>query len=268
MESLIARQRSEREYHEQWARGAALPDTVDLSTVSGAERRPWNSYWEHFRVVREFRNTACEQRLLDFGCGCGVASLRYAAIGYRVSGFDLSEPLVQHARKLAEKYSLQSRVDFSVQTAEVLAYDDQMFDVVAGVDILHHVDVPASVREVSRVLRPGGLAVFREPVRAPIVDWLRDSWPARKLFPAGPSFEHYRTPEERKLTRGDLRSIRRVFSDVDARRYRLFSRLEGKLLPKPRPGRPSRIEMVDWFLFKCLPFMGALGGDILIIMRK
>ena len=48
--------------------------------------------------------------------------------------------------------------------AESLIYDNDIFDFVLGVSILHHTDVTLVEREIARVLKPGGRALFIEPM--------------------------------------------------------------------------------------------------------
>ena len=87
----------------------------------------------------------------------------------RLTLTDLSPGMVQVALRNAG--SLRLDVDGRVADAERIPYDDDSFDLVVGHAVLHHIpDVPAALREVLRVLRPGGRFVFAgEPTR--VGDW-------------------------------------------------------------------------------------------------
>ncbi|MFV1959186.1 MAG: class I SAM-dependent methyltransferase, partial [Planctomycetota bacterium] len=137
--SWTARQQRERAYYEQYARRTPVED-VGFDPVLSPERRPWNSYWDAYRVVADLYDPTA-RRLLDVGTGEGVAAVRYAKVGYEVWGFDISDRNVRKARDLAARHGLSDRTRFSVQVAEDLPYDDDSFDVVTGIDILHHVDI-------------------------------------------------------------------------------------------------------------------------------
>ena len=262
---LSDRQRREREYYNQYsAKHSDLTTTFD--PVDGHERRPWNSYWFVYETVRShFRDK--QQRLLDFGCGSGVASARYARIGYRVYGFDISDNNVALAAERARKYRFDDRTHFEVQAAENLGYEDDFFDVVAGIDIVHHVDVEPAMRQVYRVLKPGGLAVFREWIEVPVFEPIRNSALVRRFFPKDMSLEEHRTHDERKLHSGDVAIIRNVFGNCEQARFCILSRLR-KVLPVRNPEKPSRLEMLDRRLMQVFPPLKQFGGEVVFVLRK
>jgi ubiquinone/menaquinone biosynthesis C-methylase UbiE len=106
---------------------------------------------------------------LELGCGTGFFLLNLAQAGVlsRTGGHvtDISPGMVEVAVRNAEGLGL--RVEGRVADAERLPYDDATFDLVVGHAVLHHIpDVELALREVLRVLRPGGRFVFAgEPTR-------------------------------------------------------------------------------------------------------
>jgi len=262
---LSERQKRERDFYREYARRHTDED-VDFDPVLGREQRPWNPYWAHFQVVRSlFTNS--RQRLLDFGCGAGTASMCYAKVGYRVHGFDICDDNVSSCYGKAERYGFGERVEFSVQVAESLEYPSRHFDVVAGIDILHHVDIAAAIREVHRVLKPAGVAVFREFVEVPVFDALRASWLVTRFYPKGASFGHHRTHDERKLDADDLGMIRSVFPRCEITRFNLLQRFR-KLWPIASSNGPSTLEKIDQRIFRIAPVLQRFGGDVLMVLRK
>ncbi|MEM7434222.1 MAG: class I SAM-dependent methyltransferase [Myxococcota bacterium] len=263
--NLTPRQQREREFYRDYS-ARHSDEEVNFDPVLGEERRPWNSYWRLYQVVQDAYESP-SQRLLDFGCGLGNASMCHARIGYRVSGFDVCDENIVACRRRAERYGVADRTDFSIQAAESLAYPDDTFDVVAGFDILHHVEVEPALREARRVLKPGGIAVFREFLEVPGFDAFRNSAVGRWLVPKETSLSEHRTEDEEKLTREQMEIVRNVFPDSELIRFNLVSRVK-KFLPNPHPERPSRIEKLDQSIFRRLPFTRQFGGDALMILRK
>jgi ubiquinone/menaquinone biosynthesis C-methylase UbiE len=104
---------------------------------------------------------------LELGCGTGFFTLNLKLAGVLEHGHvtDLSPGMVEVAKRNAR--SLGFDVEGRVADAERLPYDDDTFDLVVGHAVLHHIpDVEQAMREVLRVLKPGGRFVFAgEPTR-------------------------------------------------------------------------------------------------------
>ena len=120
---------------------------------------------ERFRVVRDKMLRLREERsgkiggalsVLDVGCGAGTECQVWAELGHGVTGIDISEPLVQLARKRAYEQGFDIRYD--VGSAQQLPYAANTFDVCLIPQLLEHVpDWQKCLDEGTRVLRPGGL---------------------------------------------------------------------------------------------------------------
>ena len=99
------------------------------------------------------------QRVLDVGCGTGYfARLLARAVGPEglVVGVDASEDMITHARRVARH---RTNCQFLLGTAESLNFPPEHFDVVVTSLFMHHLPAdlqPVALREMLRVLRPGG----------------------------------------------------------------------------------------------------------------
>ena len=97
-------------------------------------------------------------RVLEIGCGLGTDGARFARAGAFYTGVDLTDAAVSLARRNFELQGLTG--EFRTADAENLDFADDTFDVVYSHGVLHHTpDTARAVREVHRVLRPGGRAV-------------------------------------------------------------------------------------------------------------
>ena len=103
-------------------------------------------------------------RLLDVGCGPGTITVdlaRRVAPG-EVVGLDVAADVVAQATTLAEESGL-GNVRFATGDVYALDHDDASFDVVHAHQVLQHLSDPvAALRELRRVLKPGGLLAVRD----------------------------------------------------------------------------------------------------------
>jgi SAM-dependent methyltransferase len=97
-------------------------------------------------------------KVLEIGCGLGTDGAQFAEAGADYTGVDLTEAAVELARKRFELFKLPGT--FQTADAENLNFADEGFDLVYSHGVLHHTpDTEKAIREIHRVLRPGGHAV-------------------------------------------------------------------------------------------------------------
>jgi SAM-dependent methyltransferase len=97
-------------------------------------------------------------RVLEIGCGLGTDGVQFAKAGADYTGVDLTDAAIGLARKHFELLGL--RGDFRTADAENLDFADETFDLVYSHGVLHHTpDTAGAVREIHRVLKPGGRAM-------------------------------------------------------------------------------------------------------------
>jgi SAM-dependent methyltransferase len=200
------------------------------------------------------------QTVLDLGCGSGENSLLLARRGAQVFGVDISESLLALARqRLAVNGCADAPVQFVPASAHRLPIPDASVDVVLGIAILHHLDLDATSREVLRVLRPGGRAIFEEPVR--------DS----QLFRAVRKLIPYRAPDvspfERPLTTPELERFGMPFQLTNRRRFRLPFVSVVQVAPILRRWTMAACRLDGWLL-KRLPRLGRLSSVTVFELTK
>lgn len=102
---------------------------------------------------------ASRDTILDVGCGGGrtVHKLAALATAGKVYGVDYSEASVAASRKTNQEWIALGRVEIRIGAVSRLPFTDRMFDVVTAVETHYYwPDLPRDMREVWRVLKPGG----------------------------------------------------------------------------------------------------------------
>ncbi len=155
------------------------------------------------------------KRVLDLGCGHGMAAVVLARRGAVVTACDLSPGYVCEARTRADANGADVRL--LVCDGERLPFADGSFERIWGNAILHHLDLRRAAPELARVLAPGGSAVFCEP-------WAGNRWLswARQVLPYP---EKQRTADEAPLGPPGLQLLRAAFPRLEVRGHQLVSML-------------------------------------------
>jgi ubiquinone/menaquinone biosynthesis C-methylase UbiE len=165
--------------------------------------------------------------LLEYGCGNGALAFDVADQARQVVGIDISDVAIEQARHIAALRGLQN-VTFVVDNAEAMHLADRYVDVVAGSGIVHHLDIPKSMREVRRVLRNGGTAIFAEPLgHNPLLNWYRRRTP------------ELRTVDEHPLLERDLRSMAGEFTSMKVTYFGLIAPVLGLFARETSPTNPA-----------------------------
>ena len=101
-----------------------------------------------------------EDDVLDVACGSGVFRAKHAARVRRIAGLDQSRAMIDQAlRENAERVA-DGSAEFVVGDAAALPWEDDTFTVVTSNDTdCYEAKAPAALREMYRVLKPGGRAV-------------------------------------------------------------------------------------------------------------
>jgi SAM-dependent methyltransferase len=123
------------------------------------------SHWWHVgrrKIIAGFVKDICDRmkdrkaRILDVGCGTGANLLLLSQYG-DAEGVDISEDALSFCRERGLK-------QVKLGAAEQLPYDEALFDLVTALDVVEHLDDDvAGLKEIRRVLRPGGRALLFVP---------------------------------------------------------------------------------------------------------
>ncbi|MFN2565531.1 MAG: class I SAM-dependent methyltransferase [Gemmatimonadaceae bacterium] len=225
-----------------------------------ARRTVWSYYGVARRWSGDYRSLLLQlcpgKQVLEYGCGGGSSAPVLAWTGAKVTGIDLSEVAIEQAREAARAQGLE--IEYRVMNAEAMSFDDESFDLICGTGILHHLDLRGAYGEVARTLRPGGTAVFAEPLaHNPAINLYR------RLTP------RIRTEDEHPLLMRDFDLARRYFRRVEVRYYTLFPLL---LLPvrgtRVFQGVLPLFEALDTAVFSALPFLRRFAWCAIVTLSE
>jgi len=116
-----------------------------------------------FHLLGELRGTT----VVDLGCGEGLNTVILASLGARVLSVDISDKSLELTGKRALANGVRENVTLVHSDAATIPVQEGTADRVLCAAILHHVDCVATAKQIRRILKPGGTAVFLEPIEGP-----------------------------------------------------------------------------------------------------
>jgi len=268
-ETITERQRRELEYHREQAElhKGILEHSFSFDVVLNKKRRWWNAHWEMYTYLlsKELQG----KNVLVIGCGFGQDALYLSKAGANVKAFDLSPESIFIARELAGREDLE--IEFQEMPAERLDYDNDYFDIVVARDILHHVNIPESIREILRTSKPGAIFCFNEVYSHSITDTIRrsnfvDKWLYQKMTKFVYEGEKpYITEDERKLTEKDVSIFLSLMLEPEINKY--FNFIVTRILPDKHLAL-SKLDRLMLILLS--PISYVLGGRVLVggVLKK
>ena len=136
-----------------------------------------------------------------------------------------------------------------------MSFADNSFDLICGTGILHHLDIHAAFHEISRTLRPDGIAVFVEPLgHNPIINFYRKKTP------------QMRTVDEHPLLIKDIELARDYFKNIDVHYFYLIALLA---VPFRKSFAfkylVSVFNLIDQLLFRMFPFVRKYAWQSVIV---
>ena len=258
----------EEYFHDDWARSIAIDDVM-VDEFFEACTAPENRY-----IMKKIGNVK-GQKILDLGCGAGEASVYFSKNGAIVTGIDNSAEMLNVLRSVGKKYNV------TVQTkkcnSDNIDSDDEVFDIVYAANLLHHVNIESTLREVHRVLKKGGIFTCWDPLLYnPVIKIYR------KLA------KDVRTEEEHPITKNDIKLFNKYFQKVEIHMtwlFTLFIFIKFFLIERVSPNKErywkkiliehkrlektyTNLEKVDMFVLKHFPFMRKYCWNITVIAEK
>src|SRR6266480_5221238 len=142
-----------------------------------------------------------QQKILEVGCGGGLICEQLAQRGAEMVGIDPSQGALETADTHAQERGLSQRIHYQQGYAESLPFADGSFSAIVCFDVLEHVrDLKATIKEIARVLAPGGVFVFdtinRTLIARAILIWYGENFPSGGLKPGLHNYQGFIKPIE------------------------------------------------------------------------
>lgn len=135
-----------------------MPVTTNFGAVADIynQARP-----QYAQQLMDYVASFCEGRVLDLGCGTGIATRQLAERSVDVVGCDGDERMIAVARSYQ-----QPSIDYLVGSADTLPFQEHEFDAVTAFTAFHFFYDNASVAGIQRVLKQNGLFIVAEGVKS------------------------------------------------------------------------------------------------------
>jgi ubiquinone/menaquinone biosynthesis C-methylase UbiE len=207
--------------------------------------------------VNEFLGDLSDKHVLEYGCGLGQMSSLLAKNCAKVTSFDISINSVEVTRKRGKLNNVDEKIELIVSAGENLAFASESFDVIFGKAILHHLNVGLGWQDLYRMLKPGGKAVFIEPMGMnPILNFARDHLPYISKNPRG---------ADSPLIYEEIHAWGKGFREFRYQEIQLFSMMERVL---GRHFRLKALRKLDAFLLRHFPFLRKYCRYVVMYMVK
>jgi ubiquinone/menaquinone biosynthesis C-methylase UbiE len=209
------------------------------------------------KLYQKLEKYASGKSVLEYGCGPGYNSFFLAQHAKSLIAIDISDYAIETAAHKARELNV-TNAKFLEMNAEDLEFEDNTFDLVFGNSIIHHLDLDKSYSEIRRVLKPGGIAIFYEPLgHNYFINHYRRATP------------EMRTEDEHPLLMKDIQLAKNYFSEVKTSFFHLST-----LAAVPFRNTflfklfLSVFKAFDNTIFSLLPFMRKYAWFCIVELKK
>ncbi|MDD8018775.1 MAG: class I SAM-dependent methyltransferase [Bacteroidota bacterium] len=239
---------SDRKEHEKQHGAAIAHNAADIwgwGSPSGQVRAKRRS-----QLLIQYGRITKDSSVLDIGCGTGIFSRYFAEAGAKVTAIDISTDLLEQAKR-----ETTQPITYILGDAENFPFDDRTFDVVVGSSVLHHLNPEIALKEIFRVLKPGGFVAFAEPnMMNPQIAIQKNIPFIKKML--GDS------PDERAFVKGQAKRLltNAGFTNVLVFPYDFLHPLVPKIFIKPISSLSRLLEKI--------PLIKEIAGSLVMAGRK
>ena len=193
--------------------------------------------------------------VLDYGCGVGPIMEKVIKFNpKKITGIDISDVSISKAK---ERFKDNNSIELLVDNCEQTKFENEKFDLVYGLGILHHLQVSKCITEISRILKYNGKLLFIEPLGTnPFIKLYRTLTPKS------------RSKDEHPLVSKDFEFIKSKFKNVNLKYYGFLTLIFFPLYKSPENSKIFKtLAKIDQLLFK-ISFFRFFAWSVLIIAKK
>ena len=240
--------KKEKEYYSDSFKAQRVKKTRKFYRIVDSSRKFYADF---------LRSRCAGKSVLEYGCGLVSYSFFLARNGASVTGIDRSSVAIEQSKEVTEREGLE-RITYCIMDAEALGFSDSTFDLICGTGILHHIDLDRAFQEIARALKPGGKAVFIEPLgHNPVINLYR------KLTPA------LRMENESPLLMDDFKRAGAHFGRVETHCFNLISVAAVPFRNVPGFDLLLRaLDATDRALFRLFPRVKRYAWQVIIVLSK
>ena len=213
----------------------------------------YNSTEDFFNFLKK---NSLNSNILDYGCGIGSSLKKVIEFNpKKITGIDISDISIQKAKKTIK--AIDTNVNLLVDNCEKTKFGDNTFDIVYGTGILHHLNIEICLKEIHRILKPGGKFLFIEPLGTnPLINLYR------KLTPKS------RSIDEHPLVGKDFNLIKNKFVNSKVKHYGFLTVIFFPIYLSPKSSIVFKmLRDFDQLLFN-FNFFKKLAWSVLISAEK
>ena len=239
---------------------APYSENVEINIAMFRKYARPTALWDWRQLGALLMGDVSGKELLDYGCGMGEEAIYFAKLGARVTAIDISDVGIATLQRRAAYHELDIRA--LEMRCDPTTFPSESFDRIHGMGILHHVGIDTALAEVHRLLRPGGIGIFLEPLGdAPHVEGVKELLMRHARF-----LGHFDdvTEHEHNLRWDEIARATQAFARSDTYPYHLMYRLK-RFLP---PGWFDAVRRIDSGLLALAPGLRHYAGAVVIRVVK
>lgn len=215
--------------------------------------------------------------VIDAGCGSGTKCMHLARRGYRVRGLDISQAILDEARTASKAAGLSDKITFAVDDLTRIGLPGGSQSHVLCWGVLMHVPaVQDAVRELSRIVAPGGILIVSEgnmrSVQARTLRWLKSILGREQArvakTEAGIEFWEETSTGSLMTRQAD---IPWMIQEFESRGLQLVTRRAGQLteIYTVIPWKPLRrlVHVINNVWFRAIRWAGPSFGNLLVFRK-